>query len=141
MLLYLIPTVTAIPPAILYQSIRPQSQKEQGKGDDKRVETDEGHSSACNCLTARWQQNAEYPRALGSISCSPRRLCKEYCIFNQVLSGAALITLQQRNLDLTPKKQLLMVQAEISLLPHFSYKENQIRVKPEVQTYMQQPMK
>lgn len=61
------------------------------------METDEGHNSACNCLSARWQQNAEHPGALGSTSCSARRLCKEHCVFNKDLSEAALITLQQRN--------------------------------------------
>lgn len=85
-------------PVSVHLTSKPEGQE---KGDAKRMETDEGHSSACNCLTARWQQNAEHPGALGSISCSPRRLCKEYCIFNKALLGSALITLQHMNLVLS----------------------------------------
>lgn len=60
------------------------------------MESDEGQSSACNCLTARWQQNAEHPGASGSSPALPRGYARNI-IFDKVLLEAALITLQQRN--------------------------------------------
>lgn len=55
------------------------------------------HSSACNCLTARWQQNAEHLEH----EALPGGYARNIVIFNKVLWETALITLQQRSLALS----------------------------------------